>query len=49
MMNLHIDVPAFLQTLPMMLKGMIGIFAVILVIWLFVAILNKVTNKKKEQ
>ena len=30
------------------LKGMIGIFAVILTIWVFVAILNKVTGKKEK-
>ena len=35
--------PSLLLTL----KGMIGIFAVILAIWAFVAILNRVTGKKK--
>ena len=37
-------------TLGIMGKGMVGIFAVILVIWALVAILNRVTgNKDKEQ
>lgn len=35
-------IPSLLLTL----KGMVGIFAVILVIWAFVAILNRVTGKK---
>ena len=30
-----------LTTLPIMLKGMVGIFAVIIVIWGFVALLNR--------
>ena len=37
------------QSLLMTLKGMIGIFAVILVVWLFVAILNRVTKTKAEK
>jgi len=44
-MNLHIDVNAFLNTLPIMGKGMLGIFLVILVIWGFIALLGKVTNR----
>ena len=36
-----------LPSLLLALMGMIGIFAVILTIWAFVAILNKVTGKKK--
>lgn len=39
------------ETLPMtlgvMLKGLIGIFAVILVIMAFVAIMNRLSSKKK--
>ena len=34
------------MTLGIMLKGLIGIFAVILVIMAFVAIMNKVSSKK---
>ena len=45
-MNFHFDVPAMVATLPMVFYGMLGIFAVILVIWLFVAILNRVTSRK---
>ena len=32
-------------TLPILLKGMVGIFAVIIVIWGFVALLNRVMQK----
>ena len=35
------------MTLSIMLKGLIGIFAVILVIMAFVAIMNKLSSKKK--
>lgn len=35
------------MTLGIMLKGLIGIFAVILVIMAFVAIMGKVSTKKK--
>ena len=35
-----------LPSLLLMLKGMVGIFAEILLIWAFVTILNKVTNRK---
>lgn len=38
-----------MPSLLLTLKGMIGIFAVILTIWAFVAILNKVTGKKKNK
>lgn len=47
MFDFKIDFPALLKTLPVMLKGMLGIFAVIIVIWLFVALLNKATSPKK--
>ncbi len=43
MMQLHIDVQALLTTLPIMLKGMIGIFIVIGVVWIFIVLLNKIT------
>ena len=37
------------ETLPLLVVGMLGIFAVILVIWLLVAILNRATaNKTKD-
>ena len=35
-------------TLPIMLKGMVGIFAVIIVIWGFVALLNRIAGKKRK-
>ncbi len=49
-MQFHIDVPAFLASLPLMLWGMIGIFVVIFVIYGFIALFNKVfaTAEKKE-
>ena len=37
-----------LIALQIMVKGMVGIFVVILVIWALVAILNRVTGKKKD-
>ncbi len=37
-----------LACLMIMLKGMIGIFVVILVIWGIVALLNRVTSDKKK-
>lgn len=43
------NVEGLLTTLPVMLKGMLGIFAVILVIWLFIAILTRVTDKSKKK
>ena len=49
MFNFHIDVPAFLQTLPMMLKGMLGIFAVILVIYGCIFLFNRIFKEKKEE
>ena len=44
-MNLEL----FLQTLPIMGMGMLGIFAVILVIILVVAALNKLTAPKEKK
>ena len=41
-----IDFQAFLNALPYMGKGMLGIFIVIMVIWGLVALLNKVTGSK---
>lgn len=42
------DYARFLQTLPIMGKGMVGIFIVTAVIILCVMILNKVTSKSDE-
>ena len=42
-------VELFLQTLPIMGMGMLGIFAVILVIILVVAALNKLTAPKEKK
>ena len=38
-----------LSMLPYILKGMLGIFVVILIIMLAIYLLNVLTNKKKEQ
>lgn len=46
-MNFNID--AFLNSLPMMGKGMLGIFVVTIVIILMIALLNKVTAAKSEE
>jgi hypothetical protein len=35
---------AFVDSLPVMLYGMLGIFAVMLVIWIIVALLNRYTK-----
>lgn len=43
-MNLNID--AFLDSLPLMGKGMLGIFVVTLVIILMIYLLNKLTAQK---
>ncbi len=36
------NISAFMQTLPMMAKGMFGIFLVIFIIYLVIKIMNKV-------
>ncbi len=46
-MNFNID--AFLNSLPMMGKGMLGIFVVTIVIILMIALLNKVTAAKQTE
>ena len=46
-MNFNID--AFLNSLPMMGKGMLGIFVVTIAIILMIALLNKVTAAKSEE
>ncbi len=43
MINISID--AFIQSLPVMGKGMLGIFIVTAIIVLSILILNKVTSK----
>lgn len=45
---MQIDFEQFLQTLPIMAKGMLGIFIVTGVIILTIYLLNKFTAKKKE-
>ena len=47
-MNFRIDGQAFVDSLPIMGKGMLGIFLVTAVIVITVAILNKVTGRKKK-
>lgn len=47
--NFKIDVEGFLQTLPMMLYGMLGIFIVILAIMLGIKILFKLFPVDKEK
>ena len=48
MFNKPIDWDLVMDCLAIMGKGMLGIFIVILVIWALVAILNRVTGKKKD-
>ena len=43
------NIQAFLNTLPIMGIGMLGIFAVIFVIYLLILVLNRVTAPKKDQ
>lgn len=45
-MNFHIDVPAFVQTLPIMLYGMLGGLAVMLLICLILMLLYRVGGRK---
>ena len=45
-MNFNIDVNAFLSTLPIMGKGMLGIFVALIVIMIFVWIMAKIGTKK---
>ena len=39
-------VDAFLNTLPIMVRGMLGIFAVMLVIFLLILVLNACTGRR---
>ncbi len=47
-MNFAIDVNAFLATLPIMGKGMLGIFVVTIIIIAVMLILNASTGAKKQ-
>lgn len=42
------DPATLLESLTILGKGMLGIFIVICVIWIFVALLNRLTKGKKE-
>lgn len=46
---MHINVDGFFDTLPIMAKGMAGIFIVTAVIVLTIVILNKTTASKKNE
>ncbi len=46
---MHLNVEGFLQTLPIMGYGMIGIFAVMLMLYLVIVILLKIFVKHKEE
>lgn len=46
-MNLHIDTPNFMTTLSVMLKGMGGIFVIILVIYGMISGLNLLFRPKQ--
>ncbi|HMM32775.1 MAG TPA: hypothetical protein PKB13_13485 [Clostridia bacterium] len=55
MLNLMIELSeaamqaiTLLQSLEIMVKGLVGIFAVFFVLWGFVALLNKVTAKSAQ-
>lgn len=47
-MNIHIDVENFLATLPTMGYGMLGIFAIMAIIFTIIFVLNKVTSNKSD-
>lgn len=40
-----LDINGFLETLPVMLYGMLGIFGVILIIYLSIIFMSKIFNK----
>ena len=48
-MNFNFSVDNLMNSLPIMGKGMLGIFAVTVVIILVVTVLNKVTSGKKKR
>lgn len=43
------NIETFFQSLHIMLYGMLGIFTIIIVIYIAIAILNKVTSNKAEK
>ena len=45
---MNIDINAFLKTLPIMGKGMLGIFVVTAIIIVFMILLNLFTKEKKQ-
>ncbi len=45
---MHIDVPAFLSSLEIMVQGWLGIFAVMAVIIAVIKLLGRATAEKKE-
>lgn len=45
MFDLHFDPQAFVDVLPLLGKGMLGVFAVICAIWALVAVMNRKTGK----
>lgn len=47
-MNFNIDIKSFLNVLPLIGKGMLGIFAVTLVIVICIWLLNKIPAGKDE-
>ncbi len=49
LMTLAVNVQLFLETLPIMAKGLIGIFAVTGVIILSIYLLNKLTAPRKKK
>lgn len=45
-MNIGLNINAFLETLPVMGKGMLGIFAVTIIIVVAMVLLNKFTSQE---
>lgn len=46
---MHINVPAFLDSLNYMISGMVGIFVVMLVIYGTIILLGKIFSPKKKK
>ncbi|MDR0840848.1 MAG: hypothetical protein LBN26_05610 [Christensenellaceae bacterium] len=46
MFDFHIDGAALIEVLPLLGKGILGVFLVICAIWAFVWALNKITAPK---
>ena len=49
MFNLYFNPAGFVDVLPLLGKGILGVFVVICAIWVFVVLLNKVTAPKAEK